>query len=162
MNKSLTVTTPSDREILIAREFDAPRSLVFDCHTKPELITRWLMGPGGWILSVCDVDLRVGGTFRYVWRHPVKSDMGMRGLYREIVAPERLVHTELFDVDWTGGETLVTMVLTEQAGKTAMTMTVLYASIAARDGALKSGMTGGMDDSYARLDEVMASLGDAP
>ena len=161
MNKSLTVTTPSDREILIAREFDAPRSLVFDCHTKPELITRWLMGPGGWILSVCDVDLRVGGTFRYVWRHPVKSDMSMRGLYREIVAPERLVHTELFDVDWTGGETLVTMVLTEQAGKTAMTMTVLYASIAARDGALKSGMTGGMDDSYARLDEVLASVGGA-
>ena len=152
----LQVTTPSDREVLITRSFDAPRSLVFDCNTKPELVRRWLLGPPGWTMPVCDIDLRVGGKYRYVWRNESGGDMGMGGTFREIVVPERLVANELFDEDWTGGETRVTTVFTERGGKTTVTTTVLYASKEARDSALKTGMTEGMDAGYQRLDELLA------
>ena len=154
---NLKVTTPSDREIMMKRVFDAPRSLVFDCYTKPELLKRWLTGPEGWSLVVCDNDLRVGGAFRWVWRGPDGREMGMGGVHRDIARPERIVRTELFDEDWTGGETVGTLVLTEQDGKTTVTTTVLYSSPAARDGALKSGMTQGVATNYDRLAELLAS-----
>jgi len=154
---ALTVTTPSDREIVITRQFKAPRALVFDCYTKPEFIRRWLLGPDGWVMDVCDVDLRVGGAYRWVWRK-VKDNttMGMGGTYREIKRPEKLVTTELFDQDWTGGETVNTFVLTEKDGRTTIVNTVLYSSKTARDGALKTGMTGGIEKSYQRLDALLA------
>jgi uncharacterized protein YndB with AHSA1/START domain len=154
---NLKVTTPSDREIMMTRIFDAPRSLVFDCYTKPELIKRWLTGPEGWSLVVCDNDLRVGGAFRWVWRGPDGREMGMGGVHRDIVRPERIVRTELFDQDWTGGETVGTLVLTEQDGKTTVTTTELYSSLAARDGALQSGMTQGVAANNDKLETLLAS-----
>ena len=156
---NLEVTTPSDREIVVTRGFDAPRHLVFDAFTKPDLVMRWLYGPDDWRMSVCDIDLRVGGAFRYVWRQVNSgTEMGMGGVYREIVPPERIVHTELFDQDWTGGETLVTTAFKEQSGKTTVTITILYSSREARDGALKTPMTQGMEMGYARLDELLKTL----
>ena len=108
----------------MTRDFDAPRSLVFEAYTKPELLKRWLFGPDGWSFAVCEIDLKVGGKYRYVWRHEDGREMGMGGVYREIVPPERLVCTELFDEDWTGGEALGTIVLTEKDGKTTLTQTM--------------------------------------
>ncbi len=153
--KTVTITTPSDREIRIERSFAASRSRVFDALTKPELVRQWLLGPPGWTMPICEVDFRVGGKFRYVWRRPEQADMGVTGTYREIVVPERIVHTEIFDVDWTGGETTITTVLAEHAGRTTMALTARYASREARDGALRSGMEGGMESSYAALDRVL-------
>src|SRR5262245_31825676 len=95
-NTELKVTTPSDREIALTRTFDAPRRLVFDAYTKPELLMRWF-GPRDWKLIVCDIDLRVGGSWRFVMRKDDGTEMGMSGVYQEIVAPERLVSTESFD-----------------------------------------------------------------
>lgn len=154
---ALEVTTPGDREIAMTRVFDAPRELVFDAWTRPELLKRWLLGPPGWSLPVCEVDLRVGGALRFVWRGADGTEMGLRGVYREIAPPERLVHTELFDQDWTGGETLVTTVLAERDGRTAATATVLYATRAARDAALATGMEHGIAASYDRLSTLLAS-----
>jgi uncharacterized protein YndB with AHSA1/START domain len=154
---TLQVTTPSEREIAMTRVFDAPRRLIFDALTKPELVQRWLGVRGGWSLAVCEIDLKVGGSYRYVWRKG-GVDMGMRGVYREIVAPERIVCTELFDDPWYPGEGLDTMVLVEQGGKTTLTTTVLYTSKEVRDAVLKSGMERGVDESYNVLDQVLASL----
>ena len=154
---NLRVATPTDREIAMTRVFDAPRHLVFEAWTKPELLKRWLYGPPDWSLAVCDMDLRPGGALRWVWCGPDGTEMGLSGVYREIVPPERIVHTELFDEDWTGGETLATIDFVEQDGKTTVTMTVLYSSREARDGALKSGMEHGMAAGYDRLAEMLAS-----
>src|SRR5215207_9190188 len=122
---TLKVTTAGDREVVMTRVFDAPRHLVFDAFTKPELLKRWF-GPRGWSLVVCEVDLRVGGGFRFVLRGPDGRDMGMRGVWREISPPERTVHVESFD-DYPG-ESLVTAVMTEDGGKTTLTATVAYPS----------------------------------
>src|ERR1700741_5625132 len=131
---TLKVTTPGDREIVLTRVFDAPRRLVFEAFSKPELLKRWF-GPRGWSLVVCEVDLRVGGGFRFVLRGPNGKEMGMRGVYREIVPPERSVHMESFD-DFPG-EAQVTTVFVEQAGKTAMTATTLYPSKEVRDAVIQ-------------------------
>jgi uncharacterized protein YndB with AHSA1/START domain len=153
----LTVTTPSDREIRITRSFAAPRQLVFDAHTKPELLKRWLLGPPGWTMPVCKVDLRVGGKYRYEWLGPKGQKLAVGGVHREIVAPERLVASQIYDDDWTGGETLVTLLFAEKDGVTTLTQTVLYASKEGRDGALKTGMTTGMEAGYRLLDELLAA-----
>src|ERR1700686_1008654 len=94
---TLKVTTPTDREIVMMRVFDAPRRLVFDAMTKPELVKQWLLGPPGWSMVVCEIDLKVGGTYRYVWRNTDGTEMGMHGVYREINRPERALQTEAFD-----------------------------------------------------------------
>ena len=155
---SLTVTTPTDREIALTRVFDAPRRLVFEALTKPELLKRWLLGPDGWSLDVCEIDLKVGGTYRYVWRREsTDTEMGMSGVYREIAAPERIVATEVFDEPWYAGEAVGTTVLVERDGKTTLTNTMLYASKEARDGVLQSGMESGVAASYDRLAEILAS-----
>jgi uncharacterized protein YndB with AHSA1/START domain len=155
---ALNVTTRGDREIVMTRAFDAPRRLVFDAYTRPELITRWLLGPPGWSMPICQVDLKVGGSYRFVWRSDADgSEMGMGGVYREIVPPERLVNTEAFDESWYPGEALVTLVLVEQGGKTALTVTILYESREARDAVIKSGMESGVAASYDRLAELLAS-----
>ncbi len=155
---TLQLTTPSDREIVMTRVFDAPRKLVFDAHTKPELVKRWLLGPPGWSMPVCEIDLRVGGRFRYVWRRDNDgTQMGMGGVYREIVAPERIVNTEKFDEAWYPGEALGTLVLVEQGGKTTLTYTMRYESRAARDAVIKSNMESGVAASYDRLAELLAS-----
>lgn len=158
MTHTLTITTPSDREIVMTRVFNAPRTLVFDCWTRPELLRRWMLGPPGTVFEICDIDLRVGGGYRFVWRSPDGSQLGMRGVYREIAPPVRLVDTQLFDEDWTGGEVEGSLVLTESPGATTATNTLRYASKEARDGALRSGMEHGMAAGYDRLDAVLATM----
>jgi len=153
---SLKVTTPSDREIVMTRVFDAPRTLVWEAITTPALLKRWLGGMPGWTMTVCEMDLRVGGAYRYEWRKDDGTVMGMGGVLREVVAPERMTATEQFDQSWYPGEGLVTQVLTEQGGKTTITMTLRYESKEARDTVVKSGATSGMEISYARLDELLA------
>jgi uncharacterized protein YndB with AHSA1/START domain len=154
----LQVTTPSDREIAMTRVFDAPRDLVFDAWTKPELLKRWLGVFGNWSFAVCEVDLRVGGRYRYVWRGTDGMEMGMGGVYREIVRPDRLVTTEEFDDPWYPGDAQGTTVFVEKGGKTAVTTTVRYASKEARDGVLKSPMESGVAQSYDKLAEILASI----
>ena len=153
----LEVTTPSDREIAMTRVFDAPARLVFDAWTKPELIKRWLGVRAGWTMAVCEVDLRVGGAYRFVWRGPDMT-MGMGGLYREVVPPTRLVSTEVFDEPWYEGEALDTTVWVEQGGKTTVTTTVRYASQEVRDAVLKTPMEKGIAESYDKLEELLPSL----
>jgi len=155
---ALEISTPSDREILMTRVFDAPRELVFEAHTRPELVKRWLLGPDGWSMPMCEIDLRVGGAYRWVWRRDSDgTEMGMGGVYREIVRPERIVSTEKFDDAWYSGEAVNTLVLVERGGKTTLTSTVLYESQAARDGVLKSPMASGVAESYDKLAELLAS-----
>jgi uncharacterized protein YndB with AHSA1/START domain len=151
---TLTIATPSDREVVMTRVFDAPRRLVFDAFSKPELLRRWF-GPRGWNLTTCEVDLREGGGFRFVLQGPEGRQMGMRGVYREIVPPERSVHIESFD-DFPG-ESVVTAEMTEHEGKTTLTVTVLYPSREVRDAVLQSGMEHGAAESYDKLSELLAS-----
>ena len=113
MPSRIEVTTPSDREVRTSRSFKAPRTLVWDCHTQPDLIRKWMLGPPGWSMPVCSIDLKVGGKYRYVLEGPNGMTMGFGGHYVEIVYPERIVTKELFDQDWTGGETANTLVMTE-------------------------------------------------
>ena len=153
----LEVTTPSDREIAMTRVFNAPARLVFDAWTKPELIKRWLRVRAGWTMAVCEVDLRVGGKYRFVWRGPDMT-MGMGGLYREVVPPTRLVSTERFDEAWYEGEAVDTMVLVEQDGKTTVTTTVRYVSREVRDAVIESGMASGVAEGYDKLAELLPSL----
>jgi len=158
MSNKLKVEARGEREIVMTRAFNAPRNLVFDAHTKPELIRRWLLGPDGWTMIVCEVDLRVGGAYRYVWRRDADGTvMGMGGAYREIVRPEKIVSTEKFDEAWYSGEAVGTILLVEDKGKTTLTQTVLYDSREARDGVLKSGMESGVEASYDRLEAQLAS-----
>jgi uncharacterized protein YndB with AHSA1/START domain len=153
---NLKLTTRGDREIVITRAFDAPRKLVFDAFTKPELVKQWLLGPDGWSMPVCEIDLKVGGKYRYVWRRDKDgTEMGMGGVYREIVTPEHIVATEKFDQSWYPGEAVGTFILTEQGGKTTLTETILYESREARDGVLKSGMEKGVVASYDRLEKLL-------
>jgi len=155
---TLKVTTPTDREIEMTRVFDAPRRLVWDAYTKPDLIRQWLLGPPGWSMPVCDIDLRVGGKYRYVWRNDSDgTEMGMGGVYREIRAPERLVTTERFDQAWYPGAGVGTLVLLEQGARTTLTLTMLYESREAREAVLKTGMEQGVAASYDRLAELVAA-----
>ena len=158
---TLNITTPTAREIAMTREFSAPRRLVFDALTKPELLRQWLLGPPGWSMPVCEIDLRVGGAYRFAWRSNDGAEMGIHGVYREIVAPERLVSTEQFDEAWYPGEAVGTLVLVERGGRTTVTQTMRYQSREARDRVLKSGMEKGVAASYDRLAELLAATSGA-
>lgn len=151
-----TYTTPSDREFAMTRVFDAPRRLVWDAWTNPEHVPHWMLGPEGWTMPVCEIDLRPGGAWHYVWRRADGTRMEMRGAYLEVKPPERLVSTENWGGDWP--ETTNTLVLSEKDGKTTMTMTVLYPSKEARDAAMKTGMTDGADTSFDRLAEHLRTM----
>jgi len=153
---STTFTTPSDREIVMTRVFDAPRPLVFKVHTDPEHVRHWMLGPEGWAMPVCEIDLRPGGEWRFVWRRSDGTEMEMRGEYREITPPERLVSTESWGADWP--ETLNTLILSEENGKTTLTSTVLYPSQQARDAALQTGMKEGASVSFDRLADYLRTL----
>jgi uncharacterized protein YndB with AHSA1/START domain len=153
---SFKVSTPSDREILVTREFDAPRRLVFDAFTKPELVRRWLLGPPGWTMPLCEIDLRVGGAYRYAWRSEKDgTQMAMGGVFQEVIPLQRLVATEKFDDAWYPGEALDTTVFTETRGVTKTSITVLYESKEARDTARRSGMEYGMAAGYDRLETML-------
>jgi uncharacterized protein YndB with AHSA1/START domain len=151
-----TYATPSDREIVITRVVEAPRRLVFDVWTSPEHVPHFLLGPEGWTMPVCEIDLRVGGAWRYVWRKDDGAEMAMSGIYREVVPPERVVSTERWGPEWP--ETVNTLQLTEAAGRTTITITVLYPSKEARDMALQTGMKEGMDMGFTRLEKLLGQL----
>ncbi len=156
------VTLPSDREVQVTRSFKAPRTLVFRAFTEPELARRWMLGPPGWSMPVCEMDVRPGGSYRWRWRSDTDGkEFGFFGTFREIQAPSRIVHTERFDPGTigdsypTGAEALITTTFTEDAGITTMTAVMDYGSKEARDAAMKTGMTDGMEQSYQRLESVL-------
>jgi uncharacterized protein YndB with AHSA1/START domain len=156
MTDGLQVTTPTDTEIVLVRTFDAPPDLVFDAWTKPELLTRWY-GARGWNLVVCEVDLRVGGAWRFVSRGPDGAAMGQRGVYREIARPGRLVYTEVFDDQSYPGDSLISHAFSERDGRTTVTSTVRYSSREARDVVLRYPMARGVAEAYHRLADLLAN-----
>lgn len=159
MPNILQVTTPTDLEIVITRTFNAPRALVWEAMSKPELLQQWLFGPPGWSMTTCEEDLRVGGTFRWAWSGPDGTGMSMHGVYREVNPPKRMVRTEIFDFGCMpqAGEQLCTLILNEIGSQTNLTLTVLYESKEARDGALASGMERGVSAGYDRLEEMLSA-----
>ena len=177
----LTVTPQGDREVALTREFDAPRHLVFEALTTPELLKRWLLGPPGWTMTECAIDARVGGAYRYAWRNTDGSVMGIRGTCTEVAPPELLVGKERFDLPWferargkedamfldglrpglerfSPGETVVSQRLAERSGRTTLNMTIRYDSAETRDMVLKTPMAMGMEAGYGRLDELLAGV----
>jgi uncharacterized protein YndB with AHSA1/START domain len=152
-----TLTTPSDREIIVTHVVNAPRRLVFEVYTNPEHVPQWMTGPAGWTMPICEIDLRPGGAWRFVWRHDDGSEMVMHGRYKEIVPPERLISTE----SWGGDlpETLNMLLLSEQDGKTTITQQMLFPSKESRDAALKTGMLEGMSRTFEWLDEYLVTVG---
>lgn len=162
MKHVLEVTTPSDLEIVMRRVFDAPRHLVWDAMTKPELVRRWIYAPEGWSMTVCEGDTKVGGTFRWAWDGPDgKPALAIWGVNRDVVPPERIVHTENMEIG-DGiplGELLATVTLVENGGKTTLVMTLLFPSKGARDGAIASGMERGVAAGYDRLDDILTTMG---
>ena len=152
MPTPVDVTTPSDREIVVKRSFAAPRILIWDCHTKAELVRRWLLGPPGWTMPVCEIDLRVGGAYRFRWRNDEGHEFGSQGEHVEIDAPERLVTSE--KMEGFDGASINTLLLTEEGGITYLTMTMVFPTREIRDGALQSGMADGMAMSYDRIQEI--------
>jgi uncharacterized protein YndB with AHSA1/START domain len=154
---SFTVTTPSDQEIRMTRLFRAPRRIVFDAMTKPEHVKQWWGRLGdGYSVPVCEIDLRVGGRWRFVNRHP-KGEVAFYGEYREITPPSRLVFTEIFE-QFPDSVSVVTSEFTEEGGQTRLTATVRYPSLEVRDMVIKSGMARGAGISYDRLEDLVAEL----
>ena len=151
-----TFTTPSDCEFVMTRVVDAPRRLVWEAWTDPQHVPQWLLGPDGWTMPVCEIDLRPGGRWHYLWRRDDGSELDMHGEYREIAPPDRLTFTERWGDEWP--ETLNTLVFTEADGRTTIAQTVRYPSKEARDAALATGMTDGLEAGYERLDQVLRAL----
>jgi uncharacterized protein YndB with AHSA1/START domain len=154
MPKPLTITTPGDRDIVVVREFDAPRDLVFLCYSKPELLRRWY-GLPDWTMFVCDIDFRVGGKYRIGQRSPDGYELASQGVYTGIVEPERIDQTEYYDDDWTKGGSVNSVIFTEQDGRTTTTFTITYSSPEARAAAAASPMATGMEIGFKRLDSLL-------
>lgn len=154
------VTTPSDREITVTRQVRAPRELVWRAYTDPDLIPRWLLGPPGWTMPVCEMDARVGGAYRYLWVSEADPavKMGLAGVHREVDPPARLVATQSFEPDMMGGESLVTTTFEEAGGLTTIATTILYASEEIRDAAASTGMADGMEAGYQRLEGLLEAV----
>jgi len=152
----LIISTPNDRDVVMTRRFEAPRTSVFAALTTPALLRTWLQAPGR-AMTTCEIDLREGGSYRHVWSGAGKKDVGTHGVYRDVAVPERIVCTESW-LDWDAGETLVTTVLTEQNGVTTLTMTSRFPSPAVRDSVLKSGLEANAVETYNRLADVLASM----
>ncbi len=150
---NLTVTTPSDLEIVMTRDFDAPRAQVYDAFTRPELLRRWY-GPAGWSLVVCETDLRPGGLWRFVQQRPDGSRMGTHGAYHALVPPERFVHDRRYD-DFPGSS-VISNLFSEQDGRTTVAVTTVYDSADVRDGVLRSGFEHFYVAAFARLDLMLA------
>jgi uncharacterized protein YndB with AHSA1/START domain len=155
---TLSVTTPSDREIVLTRSFDAPRRLVWEAVTNAEHVRRWY-GCAAFTVTTCEIDLRVGGSYRYTMRTPDGVDHTMTGVYREIAAPERIIHTERYETaGFTSKDALVTMTLTEQGGRTTLQSVVLHPDKESRDGHLGAGMENGARETFDRLAALLATL----
>jgi uncharacterized protein YndB with AHSA1/START domain len=162
MPKPIDVTLPSDREVRVVRSFNAPRQLVWDAHTKPELIQKWMLGPPGWSMPVCEMDVREGGAYRWRWRSDEDGkEFGFFGEFKQVNAPAKLVHAEHYDPGDVGGAmdasepAIITSEFVEANGVTTLTVTMLFASKDIRDAAVSTGMTDGMEMGYARLDEML-------
>ncbi len=151
-----SATESSEREIVMTRVVDAPRRLVFEAWTNPKHPPHWMLGPSGWTMPVCEIDLHPGGVWHFVWRRPDGTEMGMHGVYQEITPPERLVSTESWGGDWP--ETINTLILSEEDGKTTISMRVLYPSKEARDAALQTGMKEGASASFDRLAKYLRTM----
>jgi uncharacterized protein YndB with AHSA1/START domain len=161
MPKSAEVTLPSEREVRVTRTFNAPRTLVWDAHTKPELVQKWMLGPPGWTMPVCEMDVRVGGSYRWRWRSQEDGkEFGFFGVFQEVDAPSKLVHAESYDPGDVGGAmpatepAIISLELAEAGGVTTLTCSMLFASKDLRDAAVSTGMTDGMEMGYARLDDM--------
>jgi uncharacterized protein YndB with AHSA1/START domain len=156
------VSLPTDNEVSVIRDFKAPRALVYEAYTNPDLVRRWLLGPPGWTMPVCEMDVRVGGAYRWRWRSDEDgSEFGFHGEFLEVDAPAMLRHTEIFDPGSTGedmgeGQAMVTVRFTERDGVTTVTTRIDYGSRESRDAALATGMTDGMEMSYQLLDRLLA------
>ena len=150
----IVITTPSEREVVMTRAFDAPRALVFEAFTSAEILPQWLEAPGR-AMTVCEIDLRVGGGYRFVWTGPGRKDVGSFGVYRDIVVPERVVRTEAW-VDWNAGEVLVTTEFAEEQDQTVVTVRALFPSREIRDAVLEAGMKSGATANYDRLTLLLA------
>ncbi|MFN3462759.1 MAG: SRPBCC family protein [Terricaulis sp.] len=162
MPQPAEVTLPSDREVRVTRQFNASRQLVYDAHTKPELVRRWQTGYPGWEMSVCDMDVRVGGKYRWQWKNREDGKrFGFYGAFTDVNAPSRLVHDQYFDPGEmefampVGDPCIVSLSLSEQNGVTTLVCTLKFVSKQARDEAIATGMTDGMEYSYAQLDGVV-------
>jgi uncharacterized protein YndB with AHSA1/START domain len=155
------VSMPSDREVKVTRSFKAPRALVYRAYTEPALLQRWLLGPPGWTMPVCEMEVRVGGSYRWRWRsNEDRTEFGFSGVFREVEPGKKLVHSERYDsgttgVGESGGEALVTVVFEEQNGLTTVTSLMDFGSKEARDAAVATGMTDGMEQSYQLLDKLL-------
>lgn len=162
INSTVQVALPSDTEVRITRDFRAPRELVWQAHVDPELFQRWIGGYPGWSMLVCEMDVRVGGNFRWRWRFDEDGkEFGFHGDFREIEAPSRMVHAEYFDPGTMGGPmptepTIILTTFTEQDGITTLVVELGYESKESRDAAISTGMTDGMEVSYTRLDNLVA------
>lgn len=155
---TLLFSTPGDCEVVMKRSFAAGRDLVFDAFVRPELLRQWFFGKPGGTLAVCEVALKAGDPFRYVWRDADGSEMGMSGVCLEFVRPARIVATEEFDVRWYPGEAVGTISLEERDGLTALTQTIRYESRAARDLVLQTAMEHGIALGYDRLAKLLESI----
>jgi uncharacterized protein YndB with AHSA1/START domain len=155
------VTLPSEREVKVTRSFRAPRTLVYRAYTEPELVRRWLLGPPGWSMPICEMDVRVGGRYRWRWRSEKDgSEFGFSGIFREVQPSSKIVHTEAYDPGDVGGgypgaDAIVTVTFTEDGGVTTVTTLIDFGSKEARDAAVATGMTDGMEQSYELLDRLL-------
>lgn len=159
------VTLPSDREVKVTRSFNAPRSLVYRAHTEPSLVQRWMLGPPGWTMPVCEMDVRAGGKYRWQWRSDDGTQaFGFFGEFREVKPDAKIVHTETYDPgtaggEHSGGEALITTLFEETNGVTTVTTLMDFGSQESRDKAMATGMTTGMEQSFQLLDRLLAELG---
>lgn len=161
MMEKAQVTLPSDREVKVTRSFKAPRALVYRAFTEPELVRRWMLGPPGWSMPVCEMDVRVGGRYRWRWRNDEDgNEFGFTGTFREVHPAARLVHSEAYDPGTVGGgypgqDALVIVTFAEEGGTTTVTTLIDFGSKEARDAAVGTGMTDGMEQSYQLLDQLL-------
>jgi uncharacterized protein YndB with AHSA1/START domain len=159
------VSMPSDREVKVTRAFKAPRALVYRAYTEPALVKRWMLGPPGWTMPVCEFDLRVGGSYRWRWRsNEDQSEFGFHGIFREVAAGSRIVHTQIYDPGTTGagesgGEAIITVTFAEEQGVTIVTTLMDFGSKEVRDTVVATGMTDGMEQSYQLLDRLLGEQG---
>ncbi|MFL6467264.1 MAG: SRPBCC family protein [Pyrinomonadaceae bacterium] len=154
----LKIEARGDTELVISRTFDAPVEMVFDAHTKPEIVRQWLLGPDGWTMPVCEIDLRIGGKYRYVWKKENTGDeMGMGGEFREVEEPNKYVATEKFDQSWYPGGAVSTTTFADVHGKTAFQNVMKYDSKEAREAVLASPMDEGLSVGYDRLEALLNS-----
>lgn len=144
------------RELVVMRRFAAPRELLFAAYTDPRVIPRWMTGPEGWSMPTCELDLRAGGAWHFVWQKSAGNEMAMHGTYREVAPPGRLVSTESWGEPWP--DTVNTLALTAEGELTLMSLTITFASAEARTAATDTGMRAGMDRSYTSLDALLALL----